>query len=101
MSQFYMGAPLEQLAPNRFYGIDFEQLLVTGDGHMSHVIFKCPNTGKDIFTGIETDAESLVQIPNTLMTSRCPHCGLEHKLWKREARLDDNSRPQDLRLATS
>jgi hypothetical protein len=54
---------------------------------MGVVTIRCPNTGRDISTGIDTDQASFDRLPDVLSHSRCPMCGLEHSWWKREARL--------------
>jgi hypothetical protein len=56
---------------------------------MGIVMIRCPNTGRDISTGIDTDQASFDRLPDVLSHSRCPVCGLEHSWWKREARLAD------------
>ena len=58
---------------------------------MGVVMIKCPNTGKDISTGIETDASSFAHVGDVLAHSPCPLCGLEHAWWKREAWLTEPS----------
>ena len=55
----------------------------------------CPQTGREVSTGIETDPESFQKIPNVLIRTRCPHCGLEHALWRDDAWLAGGSPPQD------
>lgn len=52
---------------------------------MGALRIKCPNTGKEIDTGIEIDEMSFELLPDVLMHSRCSLCGLEHVWWKREA----------------
>jgi hypothetical protein len=54
---------------------------------MGVVMIRCPNTGRDISTGIDTDQASFDRFPDVLSHSRCPMCGLEHGWWKREAHL--------------
>jgi hypothetical protein len=54
---------------------------------MGVVTIRCPNTGRDVTTGIETDSASFSQLPDVLARSRCPMCELDHSWWKREARL--------------
>jgi hypothetical protein len=56
---------------------------------MGVVMIKCPNTGKDVSTGIETDATSFAHVGDVLAHSRCPLCGQEHAWWKREAWLTE------------
>jgi hypothetical protein len=58
---------------------------------MGVLMIRCPNTGRDISTGIETDAASFSQVGDVLAHSRCPLCGLEHAWWKREAWLSEPS----------
>ena len=60
-----------------------------GAAILSAVMIKCPNTGKLIATGIETDADTFRRLPDTLSRTHCPHCGVEHAWWKREALLLD------------
>jgi hypothetical protein len=57
---------------------------------MALVVIRCPNTGRDISTGIEIDPASFARLPDILSHSKCPLCGLYHVWWKREARLDDS-----------
>ncbi|EJW13715.1 hypothetical protein A33M_0045 [Rhodovulum sp. PH10] len=39
-------------------------------------------------TGIEIDEATFAALPDTLILSRCPLCGLEHVWWKNEAWLE-------------
>ena len=55
------------------------------------VTITCPNTGREISTGIETDAITFENLPDVLNRTHCPVCGLEHLWWKREAHLDGSS----------
>ena len=54
---------------------------------MGVLLITCPVTGKEFSTGIETDKQSLDLIPETVVQSRCPHCGTEHPWSKIDARL--------------
>jgi hypothetical protein len=56
---------------------------------MSALMIRCPQTGRAIYTGIETDPESLDKTADVPMHTRCPDCGREHMWWKREAWLED------------
>jgi hypothetical protein len=60
---------------------------------MGVVTIRCPNTGRDVTTGIETDEANFQLFPDVLSRSHCPMCGLDHSWWKREARLLDFSSP--------
>jgi hypothetical protein len=55
---------------------------------MSTVMIRCPSTGKSFSTGIETDRATFRCLRDSLARSRCPHCGLEHAWWTREAWLE-------------
>jgi hypothetical protein len=58
---------------------------------MGMVMIRCPNTGKEVATGIETDAASFAHVRDVLVRSPCPYCGLEHVWWTREAWLSEPS----------
>jgi hypothetical protein len=51
------------------------------------LVVKCPTTGKEFSTGIQTDADSFALLPQELTRSRCPHCNLEHTWWTKDAKL--------------
>jgi hypothetical protein len=55
---------------------------------MGIVIIVCPHTGRDVSTGIEIDEASFRKLPDVLVRSRCPQCGMQHAWWTREARLE-------------
>ena len=57
---------------------------------MGVLLIKCPVTGKEFSTGIETDAHSLELIPDTVVQSPCPHCGNDHTWSKYDARLSEH-----------
>jgi len=47
---------------------------------MAMVMITCPATGRQAFTGIETDPASVNQIPAINSRLVCPHCGGTH-VW--------------------
>lgn len=55
---------------------------------MSMITIKCPNTGREISTGIETDLLSFSRLPDVPSRTWCPKCGFDHVWWKPAARLD-------------
>ena len=59
-------------------------------GIVGVLLITCPVTGKEFSTGIETDRQSLDLIPDTVVQSRCPHCGDEHPWSKLDARLAED-----------
>lgn len=50
---------------------------------MGTVMVTCPVTGKELFTGIETDNLSLCRCPNFVGRVYCPFCAVEHR-WSKE-----------------
>lgn len=41
---------------------------------MGVVMIMCPNTGRAISTGIETDPASFAKLPDLLSRTKCPLC---------------------------
>jgi hypothetical protein len=60
---------------------------------MGVLTLKCPATGLDFSTGINTDEATFKKLPNTVTKAACPHCGLTHSWWTREARLIEGTPP--------
>jgi hypothetical protein len=61
-----------------------------GDGgNVGVLMVKCPVTGKEFSTGIETDEQSVDLIPATVAHALCPHCGTNHSWTMLEARLHE------------
>src|SRR5262249_22291031 len=58
-------------------------------GKLGVLLIKCPVTGKEVSTGIETDEHSLELMPDTVAQSACPHCGSDHAWSKFDARLSE------------
>jgi hypothetical protein len=50
---------------------------------------KCPATGKQASTGIETDPGSFAQIPSQIEGMHCLACGMKHKWLKNDAWLSE------------
>jgi hypothetical protein len=47
---------------------------------------RCPETGREVSTGIEIGPESFAALPDKLPISNCPLCGLDHAWLKCDAR---------------
>jgi hypothetical protein len=56
---------------------------------MSALVFKCPSTGRDIISGINTDVESLSHVRQLPVSLFCPNCGKVHRLAAKDGRLTD------------
>jgi hypothetical protein len=46
---------------------------------------ECPNTGRELSTGIEMDAATFAQLPDIRSHANCPICSLDHVWTTREA----------------
>jgi hypothetical protein len=60
---------------------------------MGVLMITCPHTAREFATGIQMDKHTFDRLPDVLAHSRCPHCGLQHNWWKREARFVDSIAP--------
>jgi hypothetical protein len=48
---------------------------------MERLIFLCPETGREVDVGIETEIGTLLRIKSQTVRGRCPACGQSHE-WK-------------------
>lgn len=62
---------------------------------MGVLLIKCPNTGRELSTGIQLDANSLGLLPNVVSEVKCPHCRTTHSWRPRDARFVDAIPPSD------
>jgi hypothetical protein len=53
---------------------------------MGVLMLNCPVKGREFSTGINIDDGSFRKLPDTIGQAHCPHCGLMHIWWTREAR---------------
>jgi hypothetical protein len=58
---------------------------------MATVYTSCPNTGREISTEIDIDADSFVRMPQVVMRIECPHCDELHDWSKHNAYLRDGN----------
>ena len=54
---------------------------------MSTLVSTCPQTGKEVSTGIEIDLNSFSLLPNVPIRFTCSACSNEHRLLAGEGRL--------------
>ena len=66
---------------------------------MPMVMIRCPQTGQQVFTGVETDRASFQRLPNSGGHLRCPICGKQHEWGKRDARLSEDFKFESPRVA--
>ena len=64
--------------------------MTDGEANVGTLMVRCPETGQDFATGIETDQLSLQRTPAFNGTIHCPICGVAHSwskidAWLREA----------------
>ena len=62
---------------------------------MGTLVFVCPTSGREVFTGLEIDPESFEGLSKVLAEIKCPDCGGTHNLFEVELRLVDSSTPPD------
>jgi hypothetical protein len=60
---------------------------------MGTLYVRCPNTGKSIASGIETDRLSFELIPAFTGSIRCPICNTEHRWSKIDAWISETGTP--------
>ena len=56
---------------------------------MLQIMLACTRTGKFVPTGIETDIDTFVALPEVLSLTRCPACGDNHYWTKRQTWICD------------
>ncbi len=61
---------------------------------MASVMIACPETRREIYTGIETDEASFAKLPDVLSRTQCSVCGQEHVWTRQDACLSTNRRKQ-------
>ena len=71
---------------------------------MSVVMIRCPDTGEDISTGIDTDSRTFLRLPRVTSRIKCPACGKEHvwvtdDAWLNGQSARTDSPPVDIRSA--
>ena len=55
------------------------------EGPMASVMILCPDTRREVYTGIETDDASFAKLPDVIARMHCPLCGEEHAWTKHKA----------------
>ena len=73
---------------------------------MGSLMVRCPRTGQDFSSGIETDRLSFELMPAFRATIHCPLCGVDHDwskidAWVREGLQLERPLSTDLRGCTS
>lgn len=53
---------------------------------MGILLIRCPNTGRELSTGVQVEADTLSQLPQVAGGTHCPHCASVHFWLPREAR---------------
>jgi len=62
---------------------------------MGTLVFVCPTTGLEVFTGLEMDHSTFADLPSVLPDIRCPHCPKPHHLSQVTAWLAEGERRTD------
>ena len=56
---------------------------------MSVLFFVCPQSGREVSSNIDIDADSFRALPPVLSDIACPDCGQVHNLFNVSVRLSD------------
>ena len=62
---------------------------------MGTLVFVCPATGLEVFTGLEMDHATFAALPTVLPDVRCPHCTTCHPLSDLASWLAEGKRATD------
>ena len=54
---------------------------------MERLMFVCPETGREVDVGIETEIGTLLRIRSNKLRAPCPACGRKHEWIVRDAAL--------------
>ncbi len=68
---------------------------------MATIYTSCPNTGRDLSTGIEIEPECFADLPDVITRVHCPHCGERHNWSKYNVFLREGAGAQLPRAARS
>jgi hypothetical protein len=52
---------------------------------MEHLIFVCPSTGREVYSGVESEIGTLLRIRQQNLRVLCPACGVWHQWAVRDA----------------
>jgi hypothetical protein len=67
---------------------------------MATIYTSCPNTGRDISTGVEIEPECFADLPDVITRVHCPHCGERHNWSKYNVFLREGADVQLPRAST-
>jgi len=62
---------------------------------MGVLVIKRPVSGRELSTGIQTDANTFARMKNVTAQTRCPYCLTEHSWRPLDAKLVDAIPPAD------
>ena len=57
---------------------------------MGTLVFVCPTSGREVFTGLEIDPASFQGLSKVLAEIKCPDCDGTHNLYEVDSRLVDD-----------
>jgi hypothetical protein len=49
------------------------------------IVIRCPNTGREISTGLEADARTYQRVPVFFSRTYCPTCRTDHEWFAKDA----------------
>jgi hypothetical protein len=60
------------------------------------IVIRCPNTGREISTGMEADPRTYQRVPVFFSRTYCPTCRTHHEWFAKDARVHDDVIRNDL-----
>jgi len=64
---------------------------------MGSLMVRCPRTGQDFSSGVETDRLSFERVPAFNAMIHCPVCGVDHDWSKIDAWVCEGGRPNQFK----
>ena len=73
-----------------FVGTPFFARQDSEEAKMGTLLFVCPTSGREVFTGLEIDPASFQGLSKVLAEIKCPDCDGTHNLYEVDSRLVDD-----------
>jgi hypothetical protein len=68
------------------------------EAQLGMIVIKCPNTGREIPTGLEADRHAFQGVPVFFSRTYCPICRTNHEWFAKDARVRDEEGPSRRRF---
>jgi hypothetical protein len=64
-------------------------MMADREAQLGMIVIKCPNTGREIPTGLEVDRHAFQGVPVFFSRTYCPICRTNHEWFAKDARVRD------------